>query len=223
MRMDEDLFELSPELDIRLEKLGGKIPVILVDNFYRRPNDLREMALSLDYERPITPYPGKIAVIRTPNPSLAKAMRKVLELVNGEYIPRIPPILQNGRPIAAFRTLYTDFAVVDVHPDDLTPVQRNPHVDPVPVFGLVYLNPAERGGTLFFNRKARIGEKAAGTGYVTASDRKFELVGKIEPAYNRIAIYPGFVPHSGEIEGDWIRGDERFKNPRLTQRFLFHP
>lgn len=222
MRMDENLFELSPELDIRFEKLGGKIPVLLVDNFYRRPNDLREIALSLDYERLPTPYPGKLAVIPTPNRSLTVVMRKVLELVNGKYLPRVP-IAKNGQPIAAFRTLYTDFAVVDVHPDDLTPVQRNPHVDPVPVFGLVYLNPEERGGTLFFNRKAPIGEKAPGTGYVTASNREFELVGRIEPSYNRMAIYPGFVPHSGEIEGDWIRGDERFKNPRLTQRFRFHP
>ncbi len=32
---------------------------------------------------------------------------------------------------------------------------------------------------------------------------------------------PEFVPHSGEIAGAWIRSDERFTNPRLTQRLLF--
>lgn len=222
MHMDEDLFELSPELDIRFEKLGGRVPVILVDGFYRRPDDIREMALTLNFEQPPTPYPGKIAEIPGTNRSLAEVMSRVLGLVNRKYLQQVP-IARNGQPIAKFGRLYTDFAVVDVHPDDLTPVQRNPHIDPVPVFGLVYLNPEERGGTLFFDRRPPTGEKTASTGYVTGSTREFELVGKIEPAYNRMAIYPGFVLHSGEIEGDWIRGEERFTNPRLTQRFRFHP
>ena len=49
----------------------------------------------------------------------------------------------------------------------------------------------------------------------------FELCGRIAPVFNRLAIYPGFVLHSGEIAGDWIRSDERFSNPRLTQRLIF--
>ncbi len=39
----------------------------------------------------------------------------------------------------------------------------------------------------------------------------------------RLVIYPGIVPHSGEIAGDWIHGEERFRYPRLTQRFTFFP
>ena len=222
MHMDQDLFELSPGLDIRFEKLGGRVPVILVDDFYRRPDDIREAALTLGFEKPSTPYPGKIAEIPGDNRSLTEVMARVLKLVNGEYLKRVR-IAAKGQAIAAFRRLYTDFAVVDVHPDDLTAVQRNPHVDPVPVFGLVYLNPEERGGTLFFERKGPPGGTPVSTGYVTATNENFELIGRIEPAYNRLAIYPGFVLHSGEIEGDWIRGDERFNKPRLTQRFRFHP
>jgi hypothetical protein len=48
-------------------------------------------------------------------------------------------------------------------------------------------------------------------------------MGRIEAAFNRLAIYPGFVPHSGEIVGEWIKTDERFTNPRLTQRLVFMP
>ena len=223
MSVDQDLFEMSPEPVIRFEKLGGQIPVILVDNFYRRPDEIREMALGLQFEPPAYPYPGKLALIPLPNRSLSEVMHNVLKLVNLEYLSRVPPIAQNGRTIAAFRKLNTDFAIVDVHPDELTPGQRRPHVDPVPVFGLIYLNREDRGGTLFFNRKAPVGGEAPGGGYVTASNEDFELVGRIEPAYNRMAIYPGFVPHSGEIAGDWIRREERFKNPRLTQRLIFRP
>jgi hypothetical protein len=217
----EDMFEMSADLDIRFDKLGGKIPVILIDNFYRRPDDIRDMALSLPYAPPSFPYPGKIASIPLPNRSLSDVGRKLLELINRDYLPRIPPVVKDGQTIALFRTLRSDFAVVDVHPDELTPTQRRPHVDPVPIFGLVYLNREERGGTLFFQRKNPLDAKAPGAGYVTVDSEGFNFVGRIEPAYNRMAIYPGFVPHSGDIAGDWIRGEERFKSPRLTQRFLF--
>lgn len=222
MSVNEDLFEVSPELEIRFEQLGGKVPVILVDNFYRRPDDVREMALGLNFVSPDQPYPGKLATIPLPNSSLLEVVRKVLELVNRKYLPRVP-IAVNGKTIVAFRRLITDFAVVDVHPDDLRPGQQRPHVDPVPVFALIYLNREQRGGTLFFQKRKAAGAKAAGAGYVRASDEAFKFVARIEPAYNRLAIYPGFIPHSGEIEGDWILGDERFKSPRLTQRFQFLP
>ena len=223
MSVDQDLFEMSAELDIRFDMLGGKIPVILVDNFYRRPDDIRDLALSLPYVPPSYPYPGKIASIPLPNRSLSDVKRKLLELINRDYLPRIPPIAKDGQTIAVFRKLRTDFAVVDVHPDELTARQRRPHVDPVPVFGLVYLNREERGGTLFFQRRKAVGAKAPGAGYVTVDSEGFNFVGRIEPAYNRMAIYPGYVPHSGDIAGDWIRGEERFKSPRLTQRLLFSP
>jgi hypothetical protein len=89
----------------------------------------------------------------------------------------------------------------------------------VPIFGLVYLNQEERGGTLFF--KPRQGPAAERHGYQTTSDGAFELCGRIEGRFNRLAIYPGFIPHSGEIAGPWIEGEERTRHPRLTQRLQF--
>ena len=147
----------------------------------------------------------------------------MLGLAN-QFLARVPPIANNGQRLTSFSRVFTDFAVVDVHPDELSADQRLPHTDPVPVFGLLYLNREERGGTLFFEQKApsRASDEQGG-GYVTESTDCFELCGRIEPAFNRLAIYPGFVPHSGEIHGDWIRGEERYSNPRLTQRFVFFP
>ena len=222
MNSDDDLFEMSPDANMRIEKIGGRIPVVIIDNVYRRPDEIREAALRLSYAPPPYPYPGKLALIPEPNPSLSLVRQRVLEIVNGEYLPHIP-IAQDGRRISSFGQLYTDFAIVDVHPDELTEVQRLPHTDPVPVFGLVYLNREERGGTLFFRQMRALSEEEQGEGYLTESNDAFELLGRIEPAFNRLAVYPGIVPHSGEIVGDWIRSEERFRSPRLTQRFVFLP
>jgi hypothetical protein len=72
----------------------------------------------------------------------------------------------------------------------------------VPIFGLVYLNHEERGGTLFFRRSVQVAQSGPSPGYVTEDRDGFELAGRIEPRFNRLAIYPGFVPHSGDISGD---------------------
>lgn len=223
MTEDHSLFQSPAELDVQLIRVGGEIPVIQIDDFFDRPDDIREAALRLPYQTPPYPYPGKLASVPEPNRSLSELKRKLLQLVNRAYLPRVPPISQDGRRVSAFRQVHIDFAVVDVHPDDLSQEQRLPHTDPVPVFGLVYLNREERGGTLFFKQKASGKEMAGGHGYVTASNEAFELLGRIEPAYNRLVIYPGFIPHSGEIAGDWIIGTARFDSPRLTQRLVFLP
>ena len=207
---------------MRFEAVGGRLPVLIVDGLYEHPDAIREMALGLDYAPPPYPYPGRLAV-PAPDPSLERMRGWALDLINSTYLPRVPPITDRGRHIAAFGDAYTDFAVVDVHPDELSSAQRMPHVDPVPLFGLVYLNREPRGGTLFFEQTADAGEDDRGHGYFTGSDDRFSLIGRIEAAFNRLAIYPGFVPHSGDISGDWIASDDRFTSPRLTQRLVFQP
>ena len=100
-------------------------------------------------------------------------------------------------------------------------MQRVPHVDPVPIFGLVYLNRDDRGGTLFFRRTGEPAALARGRLCDRPAATASNCRGRIEPAFNRLAIYPGFVPHSGDISGDWIRSGERHRSPRLTQRLMF--
>jgi len=216
-----DLFRLSPERRLSIEMMDGKFPVVLVDGFYERPDEIRAAALTLPFRKATDrQYPGKLAFIPA-NPSLRDAMDCVTHLANNEFLSRAP-IRQRGNLISALRVTQSDFAIVDMHPNELEPAQRRPHIDPVPVFGLVYLNHEDRGGTLFFQIMRDV-EGEAGAGYFTEGDEYFRRVGRIEPKFNRLAIYPGFVHHSGEIAGDWIRGDERFRSPRLTQRFVLTP
>ncbi|PSJ38458.1 hypothetical protein C7I55_18665 [Sphingomonas deserti] len=151
---------------------------------------------------------------------MAEATRRVLELVDAEFLSRVP-IRQDRQRIAEFRQVHSDFAIVDVHPDQLEPVQRLPHTDPVAVFGLVDLNRDVRGGTLFFEQVAESADGTRHAGYFTGDSPDYQLRGRIAAQFNTLVIYPGFIPHSAEIEGEWIRGEARFASPRLTQRFAF--
>jgi hypothetical protein len=218
----EGLYRLNPAARPEMLLLGDRLPVLIVDDLFVDAHAVRESALQLQFRAPPYPYPGRLGEPDNQEPSLKAFLASVLDLVNREYLPRIPTIRENGQPITRFRRIQADFAVTDVHPDELAPVQRAPHIDPVPIFGLVYLNQTDRGGTLFFEHSGAPAA-AARAGYFSVGDAVFSLVGKIEGRFNRLAIYPGFVPHTGEITGDWITTDERFKDPRLTQRLVFFP
>jgi len=217
------LFSINPQARPQLQLIGGQIPALLIDGIFDDPAELRQHALGLDYRLPDYFYPGKLAEIDQSDASLRQLLASILELVNHEYLPRIPPISGGGRQVTAFARIQTDFAITDLHPDELQATQRVPHTDPVPIFGLVYLNEVDRGGTMFFRNAEGAQPAEQREGYFTSKDSGFEFVGKIEGIYNRLAIYPGFVPHSGEIAGDWILTDERFTSPRLTQRLAFLP
>ena len=217
------LFALNPEARPTLTLVGGRLPVLVVDGVFKDPQAIRATALALPYEPPPYPYPGKVATPPAEDGSLEAFLRTVLALVNDEYLPRIPPINAKGRRITRFGRVQADFAITDVHPDELAETQRKPHTDPVPIFGLVYLNPEERGGTLFFDPPAASPDAQERRDYTSSADAAYPFVGKIEGAFNRLAIYPGFILHTAEIAGDWIRSDERRRSPRLTQRLVFFP
>lgn len=222
MQSDGDIFALSRNLRVNFTDAGDSLPVLLIDNVYERPEAIREMALGLSFNPPPNAYPGKVA-----SPPVSESFRTLTEwalrMANDHYLSRIPPIAKDGQRITAFRQVYTDFAVTDVHPSHLSPNQRLPHIDPVPIFGLIYLNQEERGGTLFFDKVGQSSQPLPERGYFTTGNAEYRLRGRIEAAFNRMAIYPGFVPHSGHIEGDWIEDERRFTSPRLTQRFVFFP
>ena len=216
----DDIFATSPQAHARLDYLAGQIPVLLVDNLFSDPHRVRETALGLPFEPAGAHYPGRRARMPSGDQGLTQFLAKVAALVTQRYLPQLPPF-PDGRKPSTVRAADTDFAVTDVRPDDLTSEQSRPHVDHVPIFGLVYLNEVDRGGTLFFRPRSQTAPSASPPGYQVESDEHVELCGKIEGRFNRLAIYPGFILHSGEVKGDWINSDERITAPRLTQRIMF--
>lgn len=199
--------------------LDGQIPVMLVDNVFADPLGVRELALSLPYEPAGAHYPGRKAQLPEGHESLEHFIGEVRGAVERHYLPRIGALPDGRRPTAISR-IETDFAITDVHPSELTKEQTRPHIDHVPFFGLVYLNPQDRGGTLFFRARSQVAPSAARTGYQLESDEYVQLCGRIEGRFNRLAIYPGFILHTGEVK-DWIETQARFDEPRLTQRMMF--
>lgn len=218
--MTDDLFATGDNPKVSVELIDGQIPALAIDGIFKDPHRVREVALGLTYSPGTAHYPGRVARFPADDPSLIAFIRKVVALVGREYLPRLPA-LPNGQRPGGVRGVDTDFAITDVPPDQLSPEQRKPHIDAVPVFGLLYLNEEERGGTLFFRPKTATPGEIARSGYPTRSDEELEICGRIEGRFNRLAIYPGFVLHSGEIEGEWIKGEERLLKPRLTQRMMF--
>jgi hypothetical protein len=218
--MGKDLFATGSAPQVSVGLIDGKVPYLTVDAVFADPHAVRKAALGLDYSAGTAHYPGRIARFPPGDPSLSAFIQKVAGLVSREYVPRLPP-LPDGRRLSSLRGADTDFAITDTHPDQLSPAQRQPHTDAVPVFGLVYLNEEPRGGTLFFKPRRERRSSGGGSAYPSASDERFEVCGHIEGLFNRLAIYPGFIFHSGEIDNEWMRSDARLDSPRLTQRIMF--
>lgn len=215
-----DLFETGPSAVLDLGRIDGQVPYLTVDGIFADPVRVRETALALDYSPGPANYPGRVVRYPAADASLSRFLRKIIALVEGEYLPRLPELPNGARP-SRVRGVDTDFAITDIQPDELSSAQRMPHTDAVPLFGLIYLNEEERGGTLFFKPKHREVRLEPADGYPASDDRHLAICGHIEGRFNRLAIYPGFIPHSGEIAGDWITGEGRLLSPRLTQRIMF--
>jgi hypothetical protein len=218
--MKDDLFATGSAAQVSIGYIDGQIPFLTVDGILADPAAVRDAALALPYVPGTAHYPGRLARFPAGDRSLTAFLQKVSALVTREYLPRLPPT-PGGAKLSALRGADTDFAITDAHPSQLHAEQREPHIDAVPVFGLLYLNEESRGGTLFFKPRAEGETLASEAGYPSRAHGRFEVCGHIEGLYNRLAIYPGFVLHSGEIEGQWIGTDMRFRSPRLTQRIMF--
>lgn len=219
--MTKDLFATGSAPQVSVGLIDGRVPYLTVDGVFAEPKAVREEALALDYSRGTAHYPGRVARFPAGDASLSGFIQKVADLVTREYLPRLPA-LPDGRRLSSLRGADTDFAITETHPDQLSPAQRQPHTDAVPVFGLVYLNEEPRGGTLFFKPRTEPRRGTHGLPYPSRDDERFDVCGHIEGVFNRLAIYPGFIFHSGEIEGEWIGSDARFNSPRLTQRIMFY-
>lgn len=215
-----DLFAISETASASFDSVDGRIPLLLVDGLFTSPLQVRETALDLPYSPGTAHYPGRVARYPAGDPALTGFLRTMTNMVTDQYLPRMPPIPGMPWP-PKLRGVDTDFAITDRHPGELSPEQRKPHVDFVPVFGLVYLNEEERGGTVFFKPKVANPTMDGLKGYPTRANDQLDVCGRIEGRFNRLAIYPGFILHSADIEGDWIEGPKRFEAPRLTQRIMF--
>jgi hypothetical protein len=234
------------ELEIQLVAVGGT-QVLIIDNLYRRPADVRRLALGLDFFPPLRGmYPGAFA-------STGVSAGPVLHQVNSLARDVI------GRALT-FRGASEDedvsFAMLTRRRGDLVPIQRQPHIDPNDYTGIIYLNPPAQcaGGTAFWRHRpsglqamplpwspflapllsryqARNQEELLQSfatealsepmeGYPTRTNRFWELTEVIPMRFNRLVLFNARLFHSGHIpEGAF--GDEA-SSQRLTQNLYLY-
>lgn len=216
----------------RLEKIAGDDRALIVDDFYIDPYQVRERALQCRFHPQMRHgqvggfYPGALAPIQAGEPDVPTVLDHVGHLME-EYFP---VTVQRGG-------LVSDFGVITVASEELTPTTRHPHVDSFVLLALVYLNPFSDCGTSFYrNREMRIHavrsdeqqrsindftadprNSRQADGYISGSNRHWERLHAVAGTFNRFVAYPGNVLHSGDV---FLPGGHRLGDHRLTQRFL---
>jgi hypothetical protein len=146
MYIDRQRLRVNEPGDMRIEPLrlgNGRYPALVIDNFYRDPDDVREMALALDYLPPLTgKHPGYVARI-------SLSMESMLSFLHARfadfYYPTLESLQQQAHPWAFFR-------YEPAGSRSPRPVSRAPHVDDGLLSGVLYLNLPDqcRGGTSFY-------------------------------------------------------------------------
>jgi hypothetical protein len=236
----------SSEMDIQFEVVAGT-KVLIIDNFYRNPEYIRSLALSLDYHRVAGMYPGYLAFVSISTKPLLEFVNKLMVEVIGKDL--------------TFTPYYQDdlaFAVMTKRGCELVPAQRKPHFDDFCDYaGLVYLNPAEQcaGGTSFWRHRisgwesasevngatlpallarfgvtdqkslvkrvlAEGGLEAGPIQYPTESTPTWERTQVITMKYNRFVFYDSLLFHTPHFYEDCF--GETLETRRLTQNLYFN-
>src|SRR5690349_19983923 len=180
---EKDLFGTGPAAQVSMDYIDGQVPFLTVDGIFADPSAVRAAALALPYSPAPAHYPGRLARFPAGDDSLTAFLQKVCALVTRVYLPRLPP-LPGGARLPSLRGADSDFAITDTHPSELRDQQREPHLDAVPVFGLVNLNEEPRGGTLFFRPRADSAAREIHEGYPSRIHDRYEVCGHIEGLYN---------------------------------------
>lgn len=208
------LILLSPSALVRAEPLGHEgESVLVIDDAAADPQALLADACARPFTRIGPYYPGVRAAVQ---PAFVQDLSAALS-----------PIIANGFGIRTKQWAGECFySLVTTPPAQLQPIQRLPHYDGLEedrIAVLHYLFTGDQGGTAFYRHRA--------TGYETvnvarfpayrqsleADVRKhglpparyiddgtplFDRILAVQPAFNRMLVYRGFVLHCSAISPD---------------------
>ncbi len=145
----EQTFELSPQDELRVDvtRVGtGGYPVVIVDNFYRRPEAVRAFALGLPFGSARALYPGVDAFCKADT-------RHFYDRIEDLCNPVFPVPMRLEKPYLPDEYV---FSIITQPLDQFLPAQRVPHTDPWRLAAVLYLNPPEqcRGGTGIYRHRS---------------------------------------------------------------------
>jgi hypothetical protein len=223
--------------DIRFEQLtigAEKAPLLVVDNFIADPLRLVRRAATRQFRSGGANYPG----IRTDAPLAYQ------QLIRDHLRTRLFDFFGLTGTSLAFSMCH--YSLVTTPAQQLTLLQRIPHVDSVDGAGLAtvhYLFRAELGGTAFYRHRATGFEvidasrkdayfrhikqvlaepDSVPPGYINGDTELFEQVASVRGAFNRMLVYRRNSLHSGCIDRNFIPDPEP-STGRLSINCFIYP
>lgn len=222
---DYDL-SLRQKLDLSLQQIGEeREPVLLVEGILSNPQSLVRYACEEVPFKPVWGPNGGYPGIRAPAP---------LNYV-GDVVRRLSPMIERAFGLSNVKLARAEcsLSLVTLRPEQLTPLQRIPHVDTVDAhqFALLhYLCGPEHGGTAFYRhratgfetltserqpeyfrvRDAEIAEATTASDYIRGDSPHYEQTAAFEATFDRLLIYRSRALHSGLIPA----GAELSDDPR---------
>jgi hypothetical protein len=221
-------FALNPQAQVHIETLSSGCPVMVVDDFYADPLAVRALGLAGRYDSSLAYYPGlHSSITREHQGPLHLALSNLLAVLGSLQC----------RPA----DISSDFSIVTTPAREMLAKQKHPHVDGVPLAGVVYLNPDFEIGTSFFRHRPTgqafvrslaeqqaysawmdaFGDQQQPATYAIAQDDgggAWEHLHSVAGRFNRLVMYPGTAFHSIAMRD--VVHNLSLDSARLTQRFF---
>jgi len=208
-------FSLHPKLSISSGQVGPeREPVVFIDDVLRNPQALVEYACREVEFIPAWSDAGGYPGVRAPAP---------LNYVES-MVQALTPILEHAFPLDGARLSHATchLSLVTLRPDELTPMQRIPHVDTVDPWRIAilhYLCDETFGGTAFYRHRETglqtIGQENEALylqardlelehdppprGYLQGDSGCYQQTALVEARFNRVVIYRSRHLHCGRI------------------------
>ncbi len=227
--IDEDeVFAINPDYQPYVHKFGD-VTVISVDNFYKNPHMVRELALNIPA--------STNKRIRGNNPALRinafyelSNMSWIYDQLARTYFPDIMKEYDPGYMIRSFTN--ATFMVNVMQSENLPPIC--PHMDNTSGRNLastIYLNTANEcnGGTSFYKFGGKtyyddtsithtldVKGKHPVREYITDTTYDWEMIGMVPMVFNRMVLYNQAVLHTAYVKPHMFVND----NYRINQQFF---
>lgn len=219
MIIDPQRLRINDPGDMQIEKLwlgNGRYPALVIDNFYRDPDYVREIALGLHYLPPTGKHPGYVAM-------LSLSMEPMLAFLHVHfadfYFPSLDSLQQQAHPWAFFRC-----EPAGSRPP--RPVSGRPHVDDALLAGVLYLNLPDqcRGGTAFYRHVDTGVEAIIQKSVIAGSSPHENLDEQVVAKMKEQGAFDAFLRWMQDNEGV-VRGYEKFasailQTPGLEDNFI---
>jgi len=204
---EEKVFEVNSNAEISVTKFGIA-KCVIVDNFYKNPDLVQELAFSIP--------PSANKRIRGNNPALRSntfyTLDSVADIFDVILRKHWPEIMNTVHPDGVFQKFREATFMVNVMDSNNLPAIP-PHLDNpshVNFASTIYLNSPEQcnGGTSFYTYNGRQdvqgrdldGQGTPITEYITDSIGAWEMIGMAEMKYNRMVLYNQAVLHSAYVK-----------------------